>query len=315
MEQEQPEQRTYRFFNEKIHTIGKRLRKVTFPGFQGVAIYDVFWFFVDGLKKGVLNTRASSIAFNFLLSLGPTVIFIFSLLRYIPITNFRAEMLEFIVNVIPKNSYNIIQNQMGEMQQHGLGITTFGLLTSLFFAQKAIHGITEAFNATFHTIESRPWYKQRIVSIILVFVFYSLTVLAITMIIYNKVFIQHLVNKGYIELNTRYYFIMAARWIILILLTFIIISTMYYFCPSRKTKWRFFSAGSTLATILAIITSICFTYFMNHFAQLNKFFGSIGALMALMLWMNINSLTLLIGFELNASINNAQLKNNDSVPH
>ena len=308
MEHKQDRQRTYRFFDDKIHKIGKRLREVSFPGFQGVPIYDVFWFFINGLQKGVLNTRASSIAFNFLLSLGPTVIFIFSLLRYIPIRNFRSEMLEVVVNVIPETSFNIIQNQMGELQQHGLGITTFGLLTSLFFAQKAIHGITEAFNATYHTIESRQWYKQRLVSITLVFVFYSLTIMALTMNIYNKLLIQHLVDKGFIEINTRYYLILAAKWLVLLMLTFVIISTMYYFCPSRKTKWRFFSAGSSLATILVIITSFCFTYFMNHFAQLNKFFGSIGALMALMLWMNINSLTLLIGFELNASINNAQLK-------
>ena len=311
MEQHHQE-RTYRFFNKKIHNIGKHLRDVSFPGFQSVPIYDVFWFFYNGIQKGVLNTRASSIAFNFLLSLAPTVIFFFSLLRYIPITNFRAEMLEVIANIIPENSYNIIQNQFNELQKHGLGLTTFGLLTSLFFAQKAIHGITEAFNATFHTMESRQWYKQRLVSISLVFIFYGLTLMALITNIYNKLFIQHLVDLGYIQINTRYYLIMIAKWIVLLLLTFIVISTLYYFCPSRKTKWRFFSAGSTLATILVIITSLAFTYFMNHFAQLNKFFGSLGALMALMLWMNINSLTLLIGFELNASINNAQQQNTKS---
>jgi membrane protein len=93
-----------------------------------------------------------------------------------------------------------------------------------------------------------------------------------------------------------------------IVVTFISISFLYYFGPSRRTKWKFFSAGSTLATLLTIMSSLGFTYFMDHFAQLNKFFGSIGALVALMLWLNFNALSLLIGFELNASINNAQQK-------
>ena len=91
-------------------------------------------------------------------------------------------------------------------------------------------------------------------------------------------------------------------------MTFLSISFLYYLAPMRKTKWRFITAGSTLATILTIVASLGFSYFVNHFAQFNKFFGSIGALIALMLWMNFNALTLLIGFELNASIHNAHLK-------
>jgi membrane protein len=90
-------------------------------------------------------------------------------------------------------------------------------------------------------------------------------------------------------------------------LTFSCISSLYYLAPLRKTNWRFFSAGSSLATVLTVAASVGFSYFVNNFAQFNKFFGSIGALVALMLWFNFNALTLLIGFELNASINNANL--------
>ena len=308
-------ERTYRFFNDKIHELGKRLRGVTLPGFQGVAIYDVFWFFVNGIQQGALNTRASSISFNFLLALGPALIFLLSLLPYLPIQNFREEFLELVVDIIPDNSYEIIRNQLDMLFQQRIGLTSFGLLTSLFFAQKGIHGMIEAFNATYHTIETRTWYKQRLVSIGLVFIFYMLVIVAFILIIYNKLFVQHLVELGFIEINRRYYFILFAKWFVLAMLTFFIISTLYYYGPSRRTKWRFFSAGSSLATFLAFVTSLGFTYFMNHFAQLNKFFGSIGALMALMLWLNFNALTLLIGYELNAAINNAQLKTNNRTPN
>ncbi|MCG8702199.1 MAG: YihY/virulence factor BrkB family protein [Bacteroidales bacterium] len=300
--------RTYRFFNKTIHKVGKRLREVSLPGFQGVAIYDVIWFFINGIQQGALNTRASSISFNFLLALGPALIFLLSLIPFLPVENFKEEFLDVVEGIIPMNSYEIIKIQIEALFQQRFGLTSFGLLTSLFFAQKGIHGITEAFNATHHTIETRTWYKQRLASIGLVFIFYILVIVAFILIVYNKLFLQHLVNLNIIEMNLRYYLLNSAKWIILVLLTFCSISTMYYFGTSRRTKWSFFSAGSSLATILAVITSICFTYFMNHFAQLNKFFGSIGAIMALMLWMNFNALTLLIGFELNASINRAQKK-------
>ena len=300
--------RTYRFFKKTIQKVGKRLREVSLPGFQGVAIYDVIWFFINGIQQGALNTRASSISFNFLLALGPALIFLLSLIPFLPVENFKEEFLDVVEGIIPMNSYEIIKIQIEALFQQRFGLTSFGLLTSLFFAQKGIHGITEAFNATHHTIETRTWYKQRLASIGLVFIFYILVIVAFILIVYNKLFLQHLVNLNIIEMNLRYYLLNSAKWIILVLLTFCSISTMYYFGTSRRTKWSFFSAGSSLATILAVITSICFTYFMNHFAQLNKFFGSIGAIMALMLWMNFNALTLLIGFELNASINRAQKK-------
>ena len=108
-----------------------------------------------------------------------------------------------------------------------------------------------------------------------------------------------------IKADFTYYLFLTGRWFIITVLTFVSISLFYYLAPSRKTHWKFFSAGSTLATLLTIIASLGFSYFVNHFAQFNRFFGSIGALVALMLWMNFNSLSLLIGFELNASIQNA----------
>ena len=300
--------KTYKVLDSQIHKVGDKLRDISFPGFRGVAIYDVFVFFLDGIRKGSLNTRASSISFNFLLALGPALIFLLSLLPYLPLQNFQTELLELLVDIIPATSYKIVESILSELTKQHIGLTTFGLLTSLFFAQKGLHGIVEAFHATAHTIETRIWYKQRLVSLGLVFIFYFLVILAFILIVYNKLLLQQLVALEIIEINIRYYLLNLAKWIIISALTFSLISFLYYMGLSRRAEWRFFSPGSIVATILAFIASWGFTYFMNHIAQLNKFFGSIGAVMALMLWMNFNALTLLIGFELNAAINNAQLK-------
>ncbi len=300
-------ERTYRIFNKQIHRLGEKLRNITLPGFDKVPLYDVIWFFSRGLQKGSLNTRASSIAFNFMLALGPGVIFLLALIPYLPIANFQQELFEVFDEIMPDNSYIAIESLLNEIFKKRSGLPLFGFLVSLFFAQKGIHGMIEAFNVTFHTIETRSWYTQRLVAIVLVFIFYSLVLLATLIMFLNKIFIENLSTSGFIQMNITFYLFIIGKWIVIVGLTFFCISFLYYLAPQRKTKWRFFSAGSTLATVLTVVASLGFSYFVNNFAQFNRFFGSIGALIALMLWLNFNALVLLIGFELNASIKNANL--------
>jgi membrane protein len=184
----------------------------------------------------------------------------------------------------------------------------FGFIISLFFAQKGLHGMMEAFTSAFESHEKRPWYKQRAIAILLVFIYYLLIILALTLVFFNKSFIRQLVEIGIIKNHLTYYFLIIGRWLIMVSMTFFCISFLYYMAPQRKVKWKFLSAGSTLATLLVLLASFGFTYFVNHFAQFNKFFGSIGALVALMLWVNFNALSLIIGFDLNTSINKATIQ-------
>jgi membrane protein len=301
-------ERKYKVFDKQIHRVGERTRHITIPGFNRVPLYDAIWFFIRGLQKGSLTTRASSIAFNFMLALGPGVIFLLTMIPYMPIPNFQDQLLSVFNRIMPENSYIAIESILNEIFQKRSGLQLFGLLVTLFFAQKGITGMIEAFNATYHTIDTRPWYNQRIIAVMLVFIFFLLVIVASLIMFFSKNFIEKLVDLGYIKMNITYYMFLAGKWFVIISLTFFCISFLYYFAPLRKTKWRFFSPGSIIATALTVIASLGFSYFVNHFAQFNKFFGSIGALIALMLWFNFNALTLLIGFELNASISNANLK-------
>lgn len=296
----------FRYLDKPIKSFIKKLKRVSLPGFEKVPVYDVIIFFFNGLKKGSLNLRATSIAFNFMLALGPALIFFLALLPYLPIDNFQILLEDFLSGVIPENSFIVIEPIIDEIFRRRGGLPIFGLLTSLFFAQKGVHGIIEAFNATYHTLELRSWYRQRMASIVLIFIFLGIAALTSVLFIISKGIITSIANAGHMQIEPTVF--ISGKWTMLILLTFFSISFLYYLGPSRRTKWKFFSAGSTLATILTIIASLGFSYFMDHFAQLNKFFGTIGAFIALMLWMNFNALTLLIGFELNASINNAQHK-------
>ena len=302
---DQIQERTYPLFNRQIHWIGDRLKLISFPGFRGVALYDATWFFIKGVQKGSLNTRASSISFNFLLALGPGVVFFLAVLPYLPIQNFKQDLFGALNQIMPKNSYIAIESLLNEIFQKHAGLPFFGLLVSLFFAQKGIYGIIEAFNASYHTIDTRSWYNSRLVAVFLVFIFYVLVFVAFLLLFFNRNLLDRMQTIGMIRSSITLYLLMIGKWLILILLTFFCISFLYYMAPQRKTQWKFFSPGAMIATFLTLMASVGFSYFVNNFAPFNKFFGSIGTLIAIMLWINFNSLTLLIGFELNASIQHA----------
>lgn len=282
---------------------------VTVPGFDGVPLYDVIKFFNSGIYNGYLATRASAIAFNFALALFPTILFLFTLIPFIPIGNLQTELLELIHDFLPENAYRFFESTLVSVvtQKNG-GILSFGAISSLIFSSSGIHSLIDAFNNTYHTIETRKWLSIRIVSTILVFVIFVLLTCALLIIVFSQIVINQLVEYQILQVNLTYYLIIAGKWIIAVALFFIAISFLYYYAPAKKTQWRFISAGSTLATILTLLTSLGFSYFVNNFGQYNKLYGSIGTVMVILLWLYFNSFSLLLGFELNASIKNAHIK-------
>jgi membrane protein len=300
--------RTYKIFNSQIQKLGKWSRLIHFPGSKGLSIYEVFTLFVNGLLKGSLNMRASSIAFHFLLALGPAIIFLLGLIPYLPVRNFQQGLMEILVEVIPENTYIALKSLLHDVFQKHHGLQIFGFLVTLFFAQNGINGIIEAFNATYHTMETRPWIERRMISLGLFFILFFLVTLAAITLFFSNLGIKYLFTHAIIKAYTTYSLLQLGKWIIILGLTFFGISFLYYLAPARKTRWRFFTPGSTLATLLSIMASIGFSYFVNHFAPFNRFFGSIGTLIAIMLWMNFNALALLAGFEINVSIKNARFR-------
>lgn len=306
-----PPTSTYRFFNTWIHKTGDRSRNIGFPGSGGLSIHDVITLFVQGLSRGSLNIRATSIAFHFLLALGPAIIFLLGLIPYLPIRNFQQGLMEMLVDTIPQNSYEALETLLGDLFEKHHGLQIFGFLVTLFFVQRGINGIIEAFNATYHTIENRPWIERRLVSVELFVILFSLVTVAAFMLFFNNIGIKYLYGQGYIQAYATYLLIQVGKWMIILGLTFVSISFLYYLAPTRRMRWRFFNPGSILATLLSILTSLGFSYFVNHFAPFNRLFGSIGTLIAVMLWMNFNALALLSGFELNVSIRKARHSKNE----
>ena len=146
---------------------------------------------------------------------------------------------------------------------------------------------------------------------IIVFMIFILIATSVLLITFGQYVLNQLVDANILEMDIRYYLVLTAKWLIVIALFFFSISFLYYFAPAKKDQWKFISAGSTLATILALLSSLGFSYFVNNFGAYNKLYGSIGTIMVVLLWLYFNSFALILGFELNASINNAQLESNN----
>ncbi len=287
--------------------IAERAKTITLPFFEGVPLYDVALFFWHSIVKGSITTRASAIAFSFFIAFFPFVIFLFTLIPYIPIENFQNELLTLIQNVVPKSTYITIETTVLDiiMQPRG-DLLSFGFFAALIFSTNGIASMMSAFDATIHAIHRRSWVSQRIAAIFILIILSITLTIVIAILTSGQLFIQYLQENQILQDRFIIFLLIFGKWILTLSLLFFTFSFLYFMAPAKKTKWRFISAGGTLSTVLSVLTIAGFSYYINKFNQYNTLYGSIGTLLIILLLMYMMSLILLIGFELNASIHQAK---------
>lgn len=300
------------FIQNPYEKLVEKAKGVTLPGFQGQPLYDVGVFFVNSLKNGALSTRAASVAFNFFIAIFPAIIFLFTLIPYIPVPNFQNELLDIMKSVMPGNAFTAIEGTITDIVSNPrFGLLSIGFIATLYFSTNGINSIMKSFNATSQTFETRSGLQRRLASLWLFLIFTLLVTIAIALIIFSQYGFEYFYDLGLMKGGIWYYLLKIFEWLIVLALFFFAISFMYYFAPAKKTKWKFISAGGSLATVLSIVTSLLFSFYVNNFGQYNELYGSIGTIIVLMLWMRLNAQILLIGFELNVSIRSAKKKRSE----
>jgi membrane protein len=288
----------------KILVISK---KIIVPGFDGMPLYDVAKFFILGILKGSIASRASSIAFSFFLAIFPMIIVFFTLIPFIPIQDFQTSLMDFINNIIPDQAEAVIQSTMTDIIHRPRGkLLSATFVLAVIFATNGFDSVIDAFNNTVHTIESRSWIKQKLISSLLFFIISFILILSIILLTGGTVFLEYLVEKRILTSLITVYLLVAGKWLVLLAMFFFTISFIYYLAPARASKFRFISAGSSLATLLTAIATVGFNYYVSNFSSYNALYGSIGTLLIVLVWIYFNAMILLIGFELNASIQEAR---------
>jgi membrane protein len=298
-----------KWLHHKLHRVNyyrkfiEWTKSTVLPGFGSLSLYAVIVSLLNEFLEDSLLNKASALAFNFMLALFPATIFLFTLIAYIPVKNFQAQLLGILSTILPYNAYMALQTTIEDIIKNQNGkLLSIGFITALYFATNGVSNLMEAFNNSSLIIEKRTWLKRRVIAMTLTAVISIALLVAITIMIAGQSLIgviqSHLASKSHFWI----YVIALSRWLIIVIIFFVTISMLYRYGPSHKLKWKFLNPGSILATGLAILTSLGFTYYINNFSAYNKLYGSIGTLIVVMLWLYLNSLILLIGFELNASI-------------
>jgi membrane protein len=273
------------------------------PGFSPLPLYTVATFFFREIGKDSLVDKASSLAYNFMLAIFPAIIFLFTLIPYIPIANFQDQLMNLILLVLPTNAYLAVESTLKDIvTNQNSKLLSFGFVFALFFATNGVHTLMQAFNKSSLLIETRTWITQRLVALYLTLLVAFALISGLALITIGEYVFSFLKSELRFRDSFWIFVIELARWIILIIIYFVTISILYRYGPAHAKKWRFFSAGSWMATILAILIFGGFSYYINHFGNYNKIYGSIGTLIVMMIWLYLNSLIILVGFELNASI-------------
>lgn len=282
-------------------------KRVVIPGFDGLPLYNVIVFFIEGIRKNSLTTRASSLAFRFFLAIFPSIIFLFSLVPFIPIDDFKIQLFELIKGSLPHDAYEMVSSTIEDLMYNRDGsLLSFGFLFAFYLASDGVNSMVIAFNENSHAQKKASFIETRLRSLLLLFIIIFLMIIAVGLIVFSATIINFLTSHNYITQNYIIYLLEGAKFITLLMVFFTGISSIYYFGNTKKLKFRFISAGSTLATLLSILLSSGFAFYINNFGTYNKVYGSIGTLMVIMLWLYFNSLVLLLGFELNASISHAK---------
>ena len=285
------------FVNWLIH----KSKTTTLPGFSGIPIYQVVSFFIRQVQTIGMTERASAIAFNFVMAIPPATIFLFTLIPYLPITqSLQQELYKLIKDIIPgeRNNAVLINFLQDFINNPRNGLLSIGFILSLYFSSNAMMGIMRSFDKNYAGFKKRSNWQRRKAALRLTALLYVFVMASLVALIAREVVLEWL---G-IENASLRALLSNLRWSVIFLLFFGCISSIYRLAPSVHKKWKLINPGSIVATSLMLITSGALSWWVANFSNYNQLYGSISTVLIIMILIFINSLILLIGFELNVSI-------------
>jgi len=276
-------------------------------------LYQTLVLFVDNMNQNQLFHKANGVAFSFTLAIFPAIIFIFTLIPYIHVAfpSMHGEaIIEFLSNVMPDSMFVAATETITDIVSiKREGLLSFGALFALLLATNGMNGLMSAFNSIYKTNEKRGFIRTRIIATWMTLILSFVLFLAIFLLVAGKAFIFDLHAGGLITGQVILTLIFVLKYTIIINAFFGAISLIYYFAPAIHDRWTFFSAGAIMSSFGCVAASFAFSFYINNFGNYNKFYGSLGMLIALMIWLYMLSIILLTGFVYNASVDQAIASN------
>jgi membrane protein len=266
-------------------------------------IYRILEVLITKILQFDIDVRAAAVAYNFTLAIFPTIIFLFSLIPYIPVENLDLKIIALLSEVLPKGIFHEAQETIIEIVSKPRGgVLSLGFIFALYASTSGMMALMRAFNITYKTSEQRGFIKARLIAVMLNFLLTFVLVVAIGFLIVGRLLVDFLFDEGVFNRDFTFYALQLLTYLVIFLVFFVTISIIYYWAPAIHKKWNFINAGSVTASILTILVSNLFSFYLANFASYNRLYGAIGTFIALMVWLYLIALILILGFEINASI-------------
>lgn len=270
---------------------------------RGVTVWQVITILWSKLMKFDIDQRAASVAYNFTLAIFPAIIFLFTLIPFIPIRNFDVQIMNFLEEVIPRGIFQEAEATIFDIvSRRNSNVLSIGFLLAVYAATSGMMALMRAFNMTDHVVEQRSFLKARLVAFLLTAVLVFILFFAIAVLIVGRLLVDTFLTFSP-DITT--YTIQWLGYLIVFAVFFVAVSLIYQWGPSLPQRWRFVNVGSVIASVLLILVTNGFSFYLANFASYNRLYGAVGTLIALMVWLYLVSLILILGFEINASLDAA----------
>lgn len=282
-------------------------KKIKLPGFEGLTLFDILKTYLFGIVEGTFTSRAGSIAFSFFMALFPFLLFILNLIPYVPIENFQQEFINFIQSILPPQTTDFFLPIIQDIAAHQRGgLLSVVFILTIFLMANGVSAIFSGFEYSVHVTINRSFIKQYIMALMVSVFLALLLLITVVIIIFSQYLIVNLQSKEMLPDSLQW--IAIIRYVIFVIMIYLVVSILYYFGTKEGKSSSFFSVGAFVTTLLFIITTYLFGLYIDNFSRYNELYGSIGALLILMLYIWINANILLLGFELNATLKTLQNK-------
>jgi membrane protein len=291
-----------------IHKTSGFLKKLVVPGFQSVPFWDVMKFFFESLFKGILFQRAAAMTYYIFATAIPLLMALVAAISFLG-DSFHTTMMDMIESATPPYLWPTISEIINSLiLQQNSAVLYLSIGLGIYLSFLSVISIVSILNTSYFNIENRTFLKQLPISFIMVIVFLFIIIASCAIFIGTSFLISKLNTQlgGSATLYTT--IISIFKWLSLFTLMYLLLSALFYFAPYKKKFFKFFSAGSTFSSIMLVILMKGINYYFAHFTSYNMVYGSIGAILLILIWINWSCVTVLIGFDLNVSIAIAQHK-------
>lgn len=241
---------------------------------------------------------AAQLAYFFLLSLFPLLIFLVTLLPYLPIS--QEEMLGVIADFAPGETMTFIETNLNEIMSHQNGtLLSFGIIATVWSASNGLNAVIRALNKAYDVKESRSFVAARGMAILFTFALIFVFIVALLLPVFGKHIGLFLFSK--FGLSSQFLQIWnTLRWLLSSLIIFIVFLALYWIAPNKRFRCIDAVPGAVFSTVSWLLVSLGFSFYVNNFGNYSAMYGSIGAVIVLMIWFYLSGIIIILGGEINA---------------